>query len=156
MTKRTSIACGLAFALSASPALAAKDPDKDKGGKDKPTTAYCVPKSVGFKASGVLVSHTVTQTAGADTAKRSDDRYSGEVTVDVKKANHKGLKGEQTYTLANARVKFHPRNDTDVAAGDRVKLSGKITKTGKKCAEGATVTVTVKKVDVKAAKTPKA
>lgn len=154
MRKRTSIACGLAFALAASPALAVKpDPDKPKGKDKKPP--YCVPASVGFKASGTLVSAAVTQSAGADTTTRSDDRYSGEITVDVKKANHKGLTGEQAYTLTDARMKFHPRNDTDIAAGDRVKLSGKVTKLGKKCADGASITVTVKKVDVKAAKAPK-
>lgn len=55
----------------------------------------------------------------------------------------------------SARVRF--RDGVDVAAAataGRVKLSGKITKLPRKCpAEGFTSTVTVKKVDVKPAKT---
>ncbi len=118
---------------------------------DKTKPSYCVPKKVGYAASGTFVSGDVKKTAGANTAKRSDDRYSGEIVVNVKKANHKGLKGEQTITLTNTRVKFHPRNDTVVAAGDRVKLSGRITRLGKKCdTTGFEPTVTARKVDIKA------
>lgn len=144
--------CGAAIAVAATPAsaIAKPDPKKDK----KPP--YCVPSSVGYKASGKLVEAAISQTAGADTARRGDDRYSGELTVDVKKANHKGLKGEQTIALTNARVKFHPRKDTDTAPGDRVKVSGKVTKVSKKCTGAFEPTLTAKKVDIKAAKAPKA
>jgi hypothetical protein len=119
--------------------------------KKKPTGPYCIPHKAGFKASGTLVSSSLTQTAGADTAKRGDDRWSGDLVVTVKKANHGAPTGEQTYTLNNARVRFHPRNDTTIAAGDRVKVSGKLSKFGKKCTAGETIT-TVKKADIKAAK----
>ena len=151
MTKRTSIVCTAALALVASPAALASTPKPDAG-----SPYACVPKSVGFKAAGKLISSALTQSAGADTAERGDDRYSGEIIVDVARTNHKGSKGQQTYALAGARVKFHPRKDTQVAAGDRVKLTGKVTRVGKKCdSTGFEATVTVRKVDVKAARTPK-
>jgi hypothetical protein len=128
--------------------------------KDKPAKApkSCAPKSVGYNAKGVLVSQTLTQTAGADTAEKGDDRYSGDVVVNVTKANHKGLKGEQTLTLTNGRVKWYDANDdgtADVpAAGDRVGLHGKVTRLRKKCdSTGFEPTITLRKVDFKAAKT---
>jgi hypothetical protein len=146
---RKIIACSIAVAAAvAAPASA----------KKKPESPYaCVPKNVGVKIKGTLVSSNLTQTAGAATPKRGDDRYSGDLVVTVGKGNHGVPKGEQSYTLDNARVKFHPRNDTVTAAGDRVHISGKITKLKKKCSsDGFVPAVTVKKVDIKAAKAPKA
>jgi hypothetical protein len=143
---RKTLMYGIAIAVAVpATATAAKPP--------KPTKPYgvCTPKAVGYHATGTYESGTLTQTAGADTAKRGDDRYSGDVVVTVKKANHKGLKGEQTFTLTNARVKFHPRKDTSVAAGDRIKLAGKVTKLAKKCdATGFEPTLTARKADIKA------
>jgi hypothetical protein len=143
---RKTIVCGLMLATAAVPAGAdAKKPVK--------SPYACTPKTVGYNAKGTFVSGHWTQTAGADTEKRGDDRYSGEMVVNVTKANHKGLKGEQPITFTNARVKFHPRNDTDVAAGDRVKVHGKVTKLPKKCdATGFEPTLTAKKIDFKAKK----
>ncbi len=120
----------------------------------------CVPHAVGYRASGTLVSESLTQTAGATTPKTGDDRYSGTITVDVTKANHHAPKGEQTYTLAAVRVKFYDRDHNHAPdqpqAGDRVKLSGKITKLPKKCDQsGFTATITVHKVDFKHPKPPK-
>ncbi len=145
MRKNLIYAVALATALVPAGAAAAKPAKKDK--KTKP--AYCVPKKRGYNAKGTLVSHAVTQTQGEDTKKRGDDRYSGNVTVDVTKVNHRGMKGEQTFTFENIRVKFHPRKDTEPAAGDRVKLKGKVVKAGKKCTTSDPV-VTLKKVDIKA------
>jgi hypothetical protein len=124
----------------------------------------CTPHKVGYKATGNLVSQALTQTQGGDTAKRGDDRYSGTLTVEVEKANHRAAKGEQTYTVENVRVHFYDADHNHVAdvpkAGDRVKISGKITKLRKKCVTtGFTPTVTLRKVDFKpskAAKAPKA
>ena len=124
----------------------------------KPAKAKdCTPHNVGYKAAGSVVSQALTQTQGADTAKRGDDRYSGTLTVEVKKANHRAPEGEQTYTLENARVHFYDADRNHVAdvpkAGDRVKVSGKITKLRKKCdTTGFTPTVTVRKLDFKAPK----
>ena len=71
------------------------------------------------------------------------------------KANHHAPTGDQTYTLTDARVKFHHGvSATEPAAGSRVKLSGTITELpNKHCATtGFTPTITVKKVDIKKAK----
>ena len=142
---RKTFVCGLMLATAAVPATAEA--------KKKPGPYQCVPKTVGYHASGTYVSGSLTQTEGVDTERRGDDRYSGDIVVDVKKVNHKGLKGEQTFTLTNARVKFHPRNDTSIEAGDRVKLKGKVTKLPRKCDDtGFEPTFTAKKADFKAKK----
>lgn len=125
-----------------------------------PKAKDCTPQSKGFNAAGTLVEQSLTQTAGADTAERGDDRYSGTVVVNVRKANHRAPEGTQTYTLENARAKFHDADRNGEAdapkAGDRVKLHGRITTLRKKCdATGFTPTVTVRKVAFKAAKAPK-
>lgn len=145
---RKSLTIAVALATAATPtAAAAQGKGKDK---PKPAKPYCVPQSVGYNAKGTLVSASLAQTAGADTQKRGDDRYSGEMVVDVAKANQKGATGEQAFTAENVRVKFHPGEDTEPAAGDRVKVTGKVTKFGKKCANPAAPVITVKKVDIKA------
>jgi hypothetical protein len=149
-------ACGIALAVTLAVPANAKPPHPPKTAKAKD----CTPHNVGYNAKGTLVSQALTQTAGADTAKRGDDRYSGTLTVDVKKANHRAPQGEQTYTVENGRVHFYDADRDHVAdtpkAGDRVKVHGKIAKLGKKCdASGFTPTVTVRKVDFKAAKAPK-
>ena len=104
-------------------------------------------RSVGFNASGTLLTSALT--AG------ENGRYSGTMSVTVTRANHGAPKGEQTYTLTNARVRFSEGVDAAApAAGSRVKVSGKISKVTRKCqTEGFAPTVTVKKVDIKAAKT---
>jgi hypothetical protein len=150
---RKTLICVAAIATVAVPSAVA---DAAKKPKPKPTKPYCVPKNEGYKATGTLVSDNVTQTAGADTAKRNDDRYSGEAVVNITKANHKGLTGEQTLAFTNIKVKFHPGKGFEPAAGDRVKLSGKVTVYGKKCVAPGPSVVTVKKADVKQAKVNKA
>ena len=120
----------------------------------------CVPHKVGYRASGALVSVSLTQTEGATTPRRGDDRYSGTITVDVTRANHHAPKGSQTFALANVRVKFRDKDHNHVPdqpqAGDPVKLSGKITRLSKKCDQsGFTATITVRKVDFKHPKKPK-
>jgi hypothetical protein len=108
-----------------------------------PQAKSCAPTHRGLNARGTLVSSTVT--------KNADGSYSGTLTVNVTKVNHKAASGSQTYTLDHAKVKFHRGVDaTAPAAGSRVKVHGKITAMPKKClrAAGFTPTVTVKKVDV--------
>jgi phage baseplate assembly protein gpV len=128
----------------------------------KPAKSHkCTPHAVAYAASGTLESQALTQSKGADTTKRSDDRYSGSLTVDVKRANHHGATGSQTYTVQDARVRFYDADHDGTAdapkAGDRVKVKGRITQLGKKCdASGFTPTVTVRKVELKPAKAAKA
>src|SRR5215217_1202732 len=108
-----------------------------------PAAKNCTPRSVGFHATGTLVSSSLT----AD----GDGRYSGTIEVEVTRANHKAPTGTQTYTLAAAKVKFPKGVDAQSpAAGSRVKVHGKITTLGKRCStEGFTPTITVRKVDVR-------
>jgi hypothetical protein len=151
-----------AVALAAVLAVPAQGkPPKPHPSKPHPAKSHkCAPHKVAYKASGTLVSESLTQTAGANTPKRSDDRYSGTLTVDVTKVNHHAAKGERTYTLDNARARFydadHNGTPDQPKTGDRVKLIGKITGLAKKCdATGFTATMTIRKVDFKPAKTAK-
>ena len=130
---------------------------KSAKAKTKAPKAACE-KSVGYNAKGTLVSQSLTQTKGADTTEKGDDRWSGDLTVNVTKANHKGLKGEQTFTLTDRRVNWYDAagdgTDDVPVAGDRVGLHGKVTKQRKKCATANyEPTITVRKVDFKAAPT---
>ena len=72
----------------------------------------------------------------------------------VNKANHKGAKGEQTFTLdQRPRAASTRATDTTPAAGDRVKVHGKVTSCARSATPaGFTPTVTVRKVDIKAPK----
>jgi hypothetical protein len=161
--RKIMITAAAGAALAITPALAAKPAGKPEHPPKPPHPAKCKVHSVGYKAKGTLVGDTsdLMQTKGADTAKKGDDRWSGDITVDVKKANHKGETGEQKFTLTDARVKWYDADHNHVAdtpaAGDRVGLHGKITKLGKKCDQtGFAPEVTVKKVDFKQAKPPHA
>jgi hypothetical protein len=107
-----------------------------------PGSHRCLPHSVGYNASGALVSASLTA--------EEHGRYSGTLEVNLARANHRAPTGDQTFTLAAAKVKFHHGVDpTAPATGSRVKLHGKITKLSKHCpTEGFTPTITVKKVDI--------
>jgi hypothetical protein len=142
-----------AAAVAVVPAMAAKPATHPT----HPTTpAKCKTHSVGYNARGTLVSQTLTQTAGLGNATKSDDRWSGNITVTIKKANHKVT--TTSFDVTNIKVRFYDAahdGTADVpAAGDRVGLHGKVTKLGKKCDQtGFTPTVTLKKVDFKQVKT---
>jgi hypothetical protein len=103
----------------------------------------CQPHSVGYNASGTLVSAALTPTA-------KKGRYDGTIEVTVTKANHNAPTGAATFTLASARVKFHHGVDAAAPApGSRVKLHGKITQLSKHCSQdGFTPVITIKKVDI--------
>jgi hypothetical protein len=126
----------LAFAVVVVPAQAAKPPPK------------CVAHSVSYEVSGML-------TATGSLTKNSDGSYNGTLTVKVTRTNHnagadKGM--TTTYTLTNAHVSFgHGVSKTAPAAGSRADLKGTITTEPKTCT-GFTPTVTIKKVELLAAK----
>lgn len=121
-------------------------PDKPNAKPDKPARpakgGRCTPRTVGFNASGTLVSATLTPA--------TPRRFDGTLVVTVTRANHGAPKGEQTYTLANARVRFGAGVDaTAPAAGSRVRVHGTITRLNKRCEVGSfTPTVTVRKADI--------
>lgn len=107
----------------------------------------CAAHKVAYVAYGKLVSWSAT--------KNSNGTYSGTIVVDVSRANHhaKGDKGSATtYKLTDARVRFG-KGANPPAAGDGVKVIGKITAVAKKCTDqSAAGTVTVRFLDVKAPK----
>lgn len=107
-----------------------------------PAPHKCTPHKAGYYALGTLVKAALTP--------EGHGRYSGTLEVTITRANHHAATGDQTFTLAGAKVKFHHGVDsTAPAPGSRVKLHGKVTKLSKHCpSEGFTPTVTVKKVDI--------
>lgn len=139
------------------------------GKPDHPGQSHkCTPHKVAYVASGLLVSQTLTLDGGAPgptvtaiaAALHPDAHgtYSGDVTVDVKHTNHhaRGDKGKTvTYTVSHVHVTFalpDVNNDgssglDDLAAGDRVKLIGKITALAKRCDQtGFTPTTTIRHI----------
>jgi hypothetical protein len=163
MNKKIIIA-GLVAAVAAVPAQArpTRPPHKQHTAptvQAKTHADRCAPHSARFRAKGLLVSESLTQTAGTGTPGKHDDRYSGNVVVDVQKAHHAPT-GQQTFTLDNDKVKFydadHNHAADDPKAGDRVKVKGKITRLHKGCdTTGFTPTVDVQKVDFRPAAPPK-
>lgn len=111
-----------------------------------PGSHRCQPHSVGYNASGALVKASLTE--------EEHHRYNGTLEVKLAKANHRAPIGDQTFTLAAAKVRFHHGIDpASPATGSRVRLHGKITQLAKRCpSEGFTPTITVKKVDIHPAK----
>ena len=134
------------FAVMAVVALVAPAAGKPTKPSKAPKPHPCVAHQVGYNASGTLVSAALTAVGNG--------RYNGTLTVNVTKANHRAPTGAQTFTLANAKVKFHHGVTAAApAAGSRVKLHGKITHLPKRCSTtGFTPTITIKKVDIKRAK----
>jgi hypothetical protein len=164
--KKFTLFAGLAAVAVAVPAQAHQGAQGPKSHPPAQTKKHasaphkCTPHAAGYNARGTLVSSSLTQTAGAATPKRGDDRYSGSLTVNVTKANHKAPTGEQTFTLTNAKVRFADADHNQVAdqpkAGDRVKLHGKITRLAKHCDQtGFTPEITVRHVQFRAPAAPK-
>src|SRR5262245_28478285 len=97
-----------AAALAITPAFASKPATHP----NHPTTpAKCKINTVGYNAKGTLVSQSLTQTKGAETpTDKSDDRWSGNLTVNVTTVNHKAPKGNVNYTLTDAKVALSDAN----------------------------------------------
>lgn len=154
MLKKALLAGGVA-ALAAMPLWALPAQAHSNHANDHPTAPHgkshkCKPHKVAYVAVGTLVSQTLTQDAGAKT-------FSGDVVVNVTRTNRhaRADKGHQvTYTLTKARITFglkDTNNDgsvglDDLAAGDRVRVIGKITTLAKKCDKSNfTATTTIRK-----------
>lgn len=128
-----------AFAILAVPSAGlAKGPKAPK--------TPCQPHAVAYKISGTVLS-------GALTAGSGKNRYSGELTVQVTKANRhaKADKGTtQTYTLTNAKLKLHGEDPAVLTPMSRVKLKGTITTLKKSCDQtGFVPTRTIKSGTIK-------
>jgi hypothetical protein len=113
-----------------------------------PAPPACVAHNAGYDATGTLVASSL-KPAG-------HGRYNGMVEVDVTKAIHHALTGDQKFTLSNAKIKFHHGvNPATPAAGSAVELHGKTTELPKPCSTiGFTPAVTVKKVNIGPAAPP--
>jgi hypothetical protein len=140
------LGCAVLLAVPAQ----ARNPNANRPNQAK----NCTPHAVGYLAKGTLVSHTLTQTQGAGTARKSDDRYSGQLVVNVTFASHNAPRGQRTFTVTNGRVQFadRDRNGTkdQPVAGDPVKVFGKITRLRRGCNQtGFTPQITVRKVQFK-------
>lgn len=107
----------------------------------------CQPHAVGYVASGTLEAQSLT--------KNADGTYSGSLSVDLTHGNRParaGL-GKQQVTVEDIRVTFGLRDANgdgsvgldDLAAGDRVRLLGRITVLAKRCPAGEfTATTTIR------------
>ncbi len=157
---KTLVSMALAACALAVPAYAGADKPPATGGqsgkqhgKSEAThgkSHKCKVHSVGYVVGGTLVTDGLTQSAGQDTpTDRSDDRYSGTVTLTVTHTNHwaRALSGQQTLTLTNARVTLGDGVAAPPAPGSRVQVIGKVTAVAKKCQDkSAAGVVTFKKV----------
>lgn len=124
----------------------------------------CVAHKVAYVVAGTLVSQTlVLDTPASDSSRPT---YSGDVTIAVTRTNH-AARGDKrttkTYTLARARVVLgltDTNNDgsvglDDLAAGDRVKVIGKVTVLRRGCDQSSfTPAITIQKLIVHAPAAP--
>lgn len=110
----------------------------------------CMPHGVGYVASGTLVSQALKQDEGADT-------YSGTVEVEVTHANHHAaadLTKKVVYEVSKVHVGLDVKDTNndgsvgldDLAAGDRVRVIGKITAIAPKCTGQFTATKTIRRI----------
>ncbi len=176
--KKITLATAAAALAVAIPAQAAKPADPGAQGRahrDAPhgkseqhrsshansNSHRCMPRSVGYVAHGTFVDGALTQTAGMDTAEdRSDDRYSGTVTVAVTRTNKHARADKGTtkeYTLTDARVGLADRDGNGTMdlpmAGDRTTVKGQITRLNRHCdSTGFEAKLTVKRVKFHAPK----
>lgn len=121
-----------------------KGAGKAKGhGKGKGTSS-CTMLSEGYRASGTLTSATLTPGA-------REDRFDGTLVADITRANHKALKGSQTFTLTDARVRLGKgASSAAPAAGDRVTVHGKTMVPRHGCTS-STAVITVRNVRISGA-----
>jgi hypothetical protein len=109
----------------------------------------CKVHTVAYVVAGTLVSESLLPSATGT--------YSGEVTLEVKRSNHRGAEAKgrtESFKVQDVRVTIGLRSASggrasieEVKAGDRVKLIGRVTFMPKRCTrEGFTPTVTIKHI----------
>jgi hypothetical protein len=112
----------------------------------------CKPHTAGWTVGGTVVESTL--------ADSGDGTFSGDLVVTVTRTNsfaRSEREGDQpkTYTLTNVRASFDDLADTngdgavdaaDVAAGDRVRLIGRVAKPKRRCPAPDSTAATVRKV----------
>lgn len=106
-------------------------------GKGKQKKSKCH-KGKGYEVQGTLAEGTaLAQSAGAETKRRSDDRFSGTLVVDVTQGNKRGRRdlGLSSYAVESVKL-VGQRTDGLPELGARVLLVGKQTAAG--CTGGPT------------------
>lgn len=176
MIVRKILLTACAAALTTTPAWAhpGRAPGQSEQHARSPSRSHrCMPHGIAYVAAGTLRSHTLVLDGsgepGPTVATTSADRpakptYSGDVTIDVTRANRhaRADKGTtKTYTLDHARVLLglSDRNGDgsvdlgDVLPGSRAKAIGTITKLSSHCDQtGFTPVLTIQKLIVHAPK----
>lgn len=159
--RRIGLAAALLAAAMVVPAQAAKPADPGSQGTSHGHHGKsCKPHRVGWVVKGTLVEQSLEDVDG-------DGKYSGTVTVTVTHTNkhardEKGGPQPKTYTVKDVKVTFgvnDANNDgkqdgLDVAAGDQVKLIGKVTRVRKKCDQSEAGKVSIRKVVFNDAEVP--
>jgi hypothetical protein len=112
----------------------------------------CKPHTAGWTVGGTVVESTI--------ADNGDGTFSGDLVVTVARTNSAARaerKGDEpkSYTLTNVRASFDDLPDAngdgavdaaDVAAGDRVRLVGRVAKPKRRCAAPDSTVATIRKV----------
>jgi len=156
------------IALAACAAALTTTPAWAHGRDDHPThparSHKCTPHKVGYVAAGTLRSQTLVVDAAAAEDSTPKPTYSGDVTIDVTRANRQARadKGTtKTYTLDHARVLLALSDQNgdgrvdlgDVVPGSLAKVIGKVTKLNRQCDQtGFTPQLTIQKLIVHAPK----
>jgi hypothetical protein len=129
------------------------DQGKGKGPGEHGKSHKCMAHNVGYVAAGTLLKATLTKDEGANT-------YSGTLEVEVTHTNHHAAadKGKKTYEVSKVHLTLGLADVNkdgsvgldDVAAGDRVRLIGKITAVAPKCKVEFTAKTTIRKIVINA------
>ena len=163
-------ACAAALATTpawANPGRSPTDPPRATGqhgqhGRSPSRSHRCTPRGIAYVAAGTLRGHTLVLDATTSADRPAKPTYSGDVTIDVTRANRQARadKGTtKTYTLDHARVVLGLSDQNgdarvdlgDVLPGSRAKVIGKVTKLNRKCDQtGFTPQLTIKKLIVHA------
>lgn len=154
-------------ALSTTPAWAhpGRAPGQSEQHARSPSRSHrCTPHGIAYVAAGTLRSQTLVLDATTSADRPAKPTYSGDVTIDVTRANgHARVdKGTtKTYTLDHARLVLGLSDQNgdgsvdlgDVLPGSRAKVIGTITKLGRRCDQtGFTPVLTIRKLIVHAPK----
>jgi hypothetical protein len=126
-------ALAIAVPAAAHPGKSSHPDKSDHPSASHPSQSHqCKPHNLAYTESG-----TVDKASGSTLAANPDGTWSGTLVVDVAKSNHsaranKGTTVTYTFTNAKLRVRFD-RGASGFAAGDHVKLIGKLASVSRKC-----------------------
>ncbi len=129
---RTTLAAAVLVAAVPAAGIASAHDGKGKGeGRGEASSKRC-DRGKGYEAKGLLAAGSVLeQVAGADTARRSDDRFSGTVVIQVKQGNKRGRgdKGLTSFAVSNVRALGTVAGDEPLPEiGTRVQVVGRLAK----------------------------